>query len=450
MKNINNAPIQRKNKGADPNTLMSSMAEKAQQTDLNTTNTNVSTNTSQLNTRFSPNSIGVFATVINEADLPSIKNLGCNYILYINSDTNTTNVVNKINLCAQYGLNVLLSVEPQFQTNDDTNAQAIITATKSLPNVIGFYVLDEPDLNNISITRQQQVQSLTRAITSLPVFTSVTISSSSPVIDTGFDYYFVNSYFTSQNYSDINAANTTVFNISASRLVSVAGYVGIEKCIPTVGFFTDNASFGVTNQDFLFNANRLTLGLYKNNGFAMFVWGTFSTSTNTLSTSTTFYNNALRFAKISGMIPKGTTTYHTTGLYSTDPLGTKINRMVSAYSPLSTSITYGANPKSWPHTGFYFQEGSVLVIDLGKLAKNVYLQLRTIDGSGLGVHFSIFAGINGDETAIYTTSATTESITKQINNVNTRYIRITTTGLAGTTNTKLGYVVVEDLAFVAQ
>lgn len=412
--------------------------------------TQITANTNQLNARFSPNSVGVFSTVIKESDLPSIKNLGCNYILYVNYDTNTANVVNAINLCAKYGLNVLLSVSQQFQANNDTAAQSIITATKSLPNIIGYYVLDEPDLNNVTIARQQQVQSLTRTITPLPIFISTTISSSSPIIDTSFDYYFIDSYLTTQNYSDVNAGNTTFFNLSASRLLSVAGYVGIEKCIPCVGFFTDTGAFGINDHDFLFNANRLVLGLYKNNGFAMFMWGTMSTSVNTLSTSTDFYNNALRLSKISGMISKGTATYYTTGLYSTDPLSTKINRMLSVYSPLSTSITYGVNPKSWGHTGFYFQEGSTLIIDLGKLAKNIYFQMKTIDGTGLGVTFSVYAGINGDEPAIYTTSLTTDSFTKAINNVNTRFLRVKTTGLTGTTNTKLGYVVVEDLAFVTQ
>lgn len=260
--------------------------------------------TQRAKAKFSPNSIGVFATAIREADLPSIKNLGCNYILWVCYETNTTVIQNTIDFCSQYGLNVLLSVSQRFQVNDDTTAINIINATKSKSNLIGYYVLDEPDLNNISITRQNQVQGIVAELTSLPIFISTTISSSDVRISNKFDYYFIDSYFTGKNYNDIQVGNTTIYNISASRMLSVAGYVGIEKCIPCVGFFTDNSRFTVTDQNFIFNANCKTLELYRNKGFIMFMWGDSSVGGKDLHSDKNFYNNALRFSKFSGMVPR--------------------------------------------------------------------------------------------------------------------------------------------------
>ena len=136
----------------------------------------------------------------------------------------------------------------------------------SRESVIGYYLLDEPAMNGISLSDQNAVIAAYRAATSKPLFTAEnTVMYGTKLIASGYDVifadvYYANSYSTGKEPMAQYLRNLAEFGVHCST----------AKIIPCVGLFND-AGFGKSES--LTTQLAATLLRFSPDGsFAVFCW----------------------------------------------------------------------------------------------------------------------------------------------------------------------------------
>ena len=153
------------------------------------------------------------------------------------------------------------------------------------PNVIAYYIYDEPDASLTPIATQNARISSYRAATRKALACSVAVDSEmEQLVSENFDLVFVQHYYT-------EGATATVYNAGTSDRNNIAKALHLQgstrhkmpksKMIPIVGLFT-NANF-TTDTSKLSNFSADVVRVSDDGSFAMFAWGGATDPNNILS-----------------------------------------------------------------------------------------------------------------------------------------------------------------------
>jgi len=128
------------------------------------------------------------------ADLAS---LGVSYVIYFfHGNTNAERIANALKDFANLdalGIGVILLPRQTVTTADWT---AVASEFVGAPNLIGWYVLDEPSAHGYSIAQQDAILAAARALLNLPCYTADNGDSwPALTLSPGYDFVFFNPYF---------------------------------------------------------------------------------------------------------------------------------------------------------------------------------------------------------------------------------------------------------------
>ena len=153
------------------------------------------------------------------------------------------------------------------------------------PNVIAYYIYDEPDASLTPIATQDARITSYRSVTGKSLACSVAVDSGmQQLVSENFDLVFVQHYYT-------EGVTATVYNTGTLDRDNIAKALHLQgstqhkmsksKIIPIVGLFT-NVNF-TNNKSKLGNFASDILRLSNNGSFAMFAWGGATDPNNVLS-----------------------------------------------------------------------------------------------------------------------------------------------------------------------
>ncbi|MGV4191535.1 phage head-binding domain-containing protein [Citrobacter freundii] len=159
---------------------------------------------------FNPNGVISFTELWVDAGLdPSIfikaKSLGIStFVVYTYMATGVQDYLTSWIKCAEmFGIQVILQVFPEVSQDLDMQV-AYFNSHMLMDNVVGFYLVDEPTPETVSLTTQDQMISKVRAVRNLTTYaaTNQDVFSGSKYIHKDMDYIFLSvyAYFQANTY----------------------------------------------------------------------------------------------------------------------------------------------------------------------------------------------------------------------------------------------------------
>lgn len=310
------------------------------------------------------------------SDALRISLMGCSYVIYnyygrLDSERVSSALVDFENL-SRYGIGVILGVENTKSTVDRT---ARANLFKDVPNLIGWYVFDEPLTNGVSKAEQVAAISALRAVKDLPMYTSehgdVFPTAALPV---GYDFVFVDIYYQAVNANAGLLTETQVLMWYASALRSVLCNYNEQQIIPIYGTYGSVVVPLIDEAEMyksLYNKKRLM------GAGCFFLYSADITAPGLFGTKNTAQLE--RVAKRIIMAPVGEKTFKSITVGSVDATyGPTQNQVRSTWANFightsTGTLKYDAIAARF---GMFLNAGQFAVIDLGVVAKSIRIYGR--------------------------------------------------------------------------
>lgn len=217
--------------------------------------------------------------IASYAEFIKIRNAGFNCLLhykYLAPGAGMTRL-DLCNLALSAGLRMIINLAPY----SGTDLENIIIEIDSHPAVIGYYLFDEPDGKNVSISTQEVKINLCRGKTTKRLFTSMMAENQLiPLVSQKFDVYLLSIYYLISGSFTLYGGGGDMKTYNYNRMgTQVALYKEIyagKTIIPiSTSFFSHDGSYGYPNQ----NAKELIEWQKKfysyfseDNSVASFIW----------------------------------------------------------------------------------------------------------------------------------------------------------------------------------
>lgn len=310
------------------------------------------------------------------AEAAEIAALGVSYVIYFfHGGTNAARIANALTDLANLdslGIGVILLPKQTIVAADWTAVAAEFAAA---PNLIGWYVLDEPSAHAYTIAQQDAILAAARALLNIPCYTADNGDSwPTLTLSPGYDFVFFNPYF-----QIVNAGVPFNSQANATRWYANVHCVGVyrpERLIAVYETYLDAADPAVDSAAFL-KAMRAKADLWGPG--ALFVYS----AAKTVPAMKTIANTA----QISG-IARALLSTPATGrkvVSFSVPLvnassgfttGRKRAMLASLVDARSTATIEFAPARLPARSGIFMAAGQFVVLDFGQVLRSVRLSGR--------------------------------------------------------------------------
>jgi len=310
------------------------------------------------------------------ADLAS---LGVSYVIYFfHGNTNATRIANALIDLANFdalGIGVILLPRQTVTAADWT---AVATEFVGAPNLIGWYVLDEPSAHSYTITQQDGILTAARALLNIPCYTADNGDSwPALTLSPNYDFIFFNPYF-----QVLNAGAPLTSQSGAVRWYANVHGMGLyrpDRLIAVYETYLSADDPSVNTAAFL-RAMRIKADMWGPG--ALFVYS----AAKTVPTMKTIANDA----QISGVarallstppssrkvLSFSVPTVDTTAGFTTSKKRAMLSAMVDARS--TATLEY-APARLTTRSGVFMTGSQYLVLDFGRVVRSVRLTGRFFD-----------------------------------------------------------------------
>lgn len=321
---------------------------------------------------------GCYTETINGSydDAKDIHDLGFSYVVYYGYDVQTEEQINAIladmRALNLYGIGVLL----YLGTTDSNDVTAIATNFINEPNLIGWYVYDEPVLRNITVKQQEAKMNALKAAKPLPCFVAEFLDEYASVgtLSQKFDYVFISQYYNGSNISTISDDEHAL--AAYARVSSYSGY-GMDKLIPS--FETYDTTHTIPEAKLLNNL-LVKKSLFKNNG-CFFIYSANETQPTWLGIKKSNTFRRVAKAVINSSISQGNMVIKG---FCYDELNAlkKASQVITNGSGIR--VQYG--PSQLPDVNglFLYSSKEYLLIDFGRKVSSCRLTYYFRNGNSLG------------------------------------------------------------------
>ena len=313
----------------------------------------------------------------SQTDANNIAAFGFKYVVYYAHGQPSEVIITDFKYFQNAGLGIIV------QITSLNYAVQLVPKLSNNPNIIGWYILDEVDVNKVSVADQNLIITKIKEISNLPIFGSANIDCfPNNRISFKYDYIFVSNYMNT-NYND---KNNNLDNLSfimstyGSAHASIGGMVGMNKCIPVYEAYVEKGNYIFSDKQLL-DIWSVKLKLYGKPGpFFIYNAGSTSPKMETMKTNSMLRNTAKTFITTNTVFKAPLMTANSVTDYSKPKLMSQHNGDVSLVkesepfkkvidiSKSTAEIKYSIIPKVQAF-GYFINSGEYLTLDFGKPTK---------------------------------------------------------------------------------
>jgi len=323
------------------------------------------------------------------SEAEKIAKLGCTFVVYYSgAKGNATYIASdKVSLDAldQAGLSVWFC--PFGSDNKGTNVAVYAANYVDVPNIVGWYVLDEP-AGEATIAEQDAVITAIKAVKDLPCITAENafdnVDFNSPV-SALYDYILPDVYA-----APGQAFPETDFEIATQVIPYLASQKTMNRIFPALGAYVEAPGTIQTIETYL-NVWRNQLDFYPNKNCVFFIWNNGPVPQFPASSITTISQSDVLYASVKGLIRGyvgANTKFAYVSLISTVQANVGYteadlrNGLISTFNNPKTTGTVRSYDGAVANLGMYLNNGQIAVIDFGKEVSSVRVQAKYFNQFG--------------------------------------------------------------------
>lgn len=192
---------------------------------------------------------GVFIESLLDEDAAVLHSMGVNYVVYLYHPSliGVTKALSDIRELDKYSIGVVFSL---YGVEDTSGITTLVNAVKNEPNILAWYLYDEPDGAGITVATQDAKIGLVNTLSGLPVAVSASSDfGTDRRLSRNFNYYFISRYISEADYIAKADAELDLFFMLNFR--NIGADVGVKKCIPVLQAYEQGAVKVLSRDDML-------------------------------------------------------------------------------------------------------------------------------------------------------------------------------------------------------